>query len=69
MHAYALELLLDRLQPGARVLDVGSGTGWVGRRGCCRWHARYARKRLTVRTQAHALIPPHTPPCFPAAAT
>ncbi len=27
MHAYALELLLDRLRPGAKALDVGSGTG------------------------------------------
>lgn len=27
MHAYALELLLDQLRPGAKVLDVGSGTG------------------------------------------
>lgn len=26
MHAYALELMLDRLRPGAKVLDVGSGT-------------------------------------------
>lgn len=33
MHAYALELLSDRLQPGARVLDVGSGTGCGARVG------------------------------------
>lgn len=29
MHAYALELLLDRLRPGAKALDVGSGTGYL----------------------------------------
>ncbi len=29
MHAYALELLKDRLQPGMRVLDVGSGSGYL----------------------------------------
>lgn len=29
MHAYALELLLDRLRLGAKVLDVGSGTGYL----------------------------------------
>ncbi|EFN52918.1 hypothetical protein CHLNCDRAFT_56300 [Chlorella variabilis] len=29
MHAYALELLLDQLRPGAKVLDVGSGTGYL----------------------------------------
>ena len=27
MHAYALELLAEQLRPGAKVLDVGSGTG------------------------------------------
>lgn len=29
MHAHCLELLEDRLQPGARALDVGSGTGYL----------------------------------------
>lgn len=29
MHAYALELLKDKLKPGARVLDVGSGSGYL----------------------------------------
>lgn len=29
MHAYALEALSDKLKPGARVLDVGSGTGYL----------------------------------------
>jgi len=29
MHAYALEALQDKLYPGARVLDVGSGTGYL----------------------------------------
>lgn len=29
MHAYALEMLKDQLQPGARVLDVGSGSGYL----------------------------------------
>jgi protein-L-isoaspartate(D-aspartate) O-methyltransferase len=29
MHAYALELLEEKLKPGARVLDVGSGTGYL----------------------------------------
>lgn len=29
MHAHALELLEDRLRPGARVLDVGSGSGYL----------------------------------------
>ena len=27
LHAHVLELLSDKLQPGAKVLDVGSGTG------------------------------------------
>ena len=27
LHAHVLELLSDVLQPGAKVLDVGSGTG------------------------------------------
>lgn len=35
MHAYALELLLDRLRPGAKALDVGSGTGWGAAAGRC----------------------------------
>ena len=42
MHAHALELLRDRLQEGARALDVGSGSGYltacmahmVGETGC-----------------------------------
>ena len=29
MHAHALEILHDKLIPGARVLDVGSGTGYL----------------------------------------
>ncbi|BES94916.1 unnamed protein product [Nesidiocoris tenuis] len=29
MHAHALELLKDRLTPGARALDVGSGSGYL----------------------------------------
>lgn len=29
MHAVALQLLADWLQPGARVLDVGSGSGYL----------------------------------------
>ncbi|XP_018329946.1 protein-L-isoaspartate(D-aspartate) O-methyltransferase-like [Agrilus planipennis] len=29
MHAYALELLKDKLLPGERVLDVGSGSGYL----------------------------------------
>ena len=29
MHAHALEELADQLQPGARVLDVGSGSGYL----------------------------------------
>lgn len=29
MHAYALEVLHEKLKPGARVLDVGHGTGYL----------------------------------------
>lgn len=29
MHAHALEMLSDKLVPGARVLDVGSGSGYL----------------------------------------
>ncbi|CAF0807428.1 unnamed protein product [Brachionus calyciflorus] len=29
MHAYALEVLADKLVPGAKALDVGSGTGYL----------------------------------------
>ena len=29
MHAYALESLKDKLKKGARVLDIGSGTGYL----------------------------------------
>lgn len=29
MHAYALEVLKDKLKPGAKALDVGSGTGYL----------------------------------------
>lgn len=29
MHAFALELLADKLVPGAKVLDVGSGSGYL----------------------------------------
>ena len=34
MHAHALEYLVDHLKPGARVLDVGCGSG-VGVMPCC----------------------------------
>eukprot|EP01084_Bolivina_argentea_P126312 223678_1 len=29
MHAYALDTLIDKLQPGCHVLDVGSGSGYL----------------------------------------
>ena len=29
MHALALEFLLPHLKPGGKVLDVGSGTGYL----------------------------------------
>lgn len=29
MHAHAAEALASRLQPGAKVLDVGSGSGYL----------------------------------------
>lgn len=29
MHAYALEVLQDKLKPGAKALDIGSGTGYL----------------------------------------
>lgn len=29
MHAYALEVLQDKLKSGAKALDVGSGTGYL----------------------------------------
>ena len=29
MHAYALEALVDHIKEGSRVLDVGSGTGYL----------------------------------------
>ena len=29
MHAYALEILHEKLKEGAKVLDVGSGTGYL----------------------------------------
>ena len=29
MHGYALEVLKDKLVPGAKVLDVGSGSGYL----------------------------------------
>ena len=29
MHAYALEALTDHIKEGAKVLDVGSGTGYL----------------------------------------
>lgn len=29
MHAYALELLNDKLKPGSKVLDIGSGSGYL----------------------------------------
>ena len=29
MHAYALEILKDKLKEGSRALDVGSGTGYL----------------------------------------
>jgi protein-L-isoaspartate(D-aspartate) O-methyltransferase len=29
MHAYAVESLLPRLDPGAKVLDIGSGSGYL----------------------------------------
>lgn len=28
-HAYALQLLYDKLQPGGHILDVGSGSGYL----------------------------------------
>lgn len=28
-HAYALELLYDKLQPGNNILDVGAGSGYL----------------------------------------
>jgi protein-L-isoaspartate(D-aspartate) O-methyltransferase len=29
MHAYSLEYLKDKLKPGAKVLDIGSGSGYM----------------------------------------
>jgi protein-L-isoaspartate(D-aspartate) O-methyltransferase len=29
MHAYALEVLKDKLKPGSSVLDIGSGSGYL----------------------------------------
>lgn len=29
MHAYALEILKDKLKPGSSVLDIGSGSGYL----------------------------------------
>ncbi len=29
MHAYALEFLKDNLKPNSRVLDIGSGSGYL----------------------------------------
>jgi protein-L-isoaspartate(D-aspartate) O-methyltransferase len=29
MHAYAIEHLVDHLKEGGKVLDVGSGTGYL----------------------------------------
>ncbi|KAF9603060.1 hypothetical protein IFM89_033785 [Coptis chinensis] len=50
MHAACLELLEDNLQPGMRVLDVGSGTGYLT--------ACFA---LMVGTQGHAVGVEHIP--------
>ncbi len=35
MHAACLDLLAEELRPGARALDVGSGSGYLTAVKCC----------------------------------
>lgn len=35
MHAACLDLLTEELRPGARALDVGSGSGYLTAVKCC----------------------------------
>eukprot|EP00047_Mylnosiga_fluctuans_P017858 m.64934 g.64934 ORF g.64934 m.64934 type:complete len:262 (-) comp7295_c2_seq1:249-1034(-) len=44
MHAYALEILLPVLRPGARVLDVGSGSGYL----CACFHKLVGNEGIVV---------------------
>lgn len=51
MHAYALELLQDHLKPGNRVLDVGSGSGYLT---AC--FARYLNGNASAASPANGIV-------------